>query len=99
MKKQIDDNFLADSIANLLMQGLTPSEIRNQLDVTTNQYLRVVYKHMKLNYVVSTKSELIKEIESELFICLDEYKNNPSALVSKRIDALSSRYQSLNYYN
>ena len=99
MKKQIDDNFLADSIANLLMQGLTPSEIRNQLDVTTNQYLRVVYKHMKLNYVVSTKSELIKEIESELFICLDEYKHNPSALVSKRIDALSSRYQSLNYYN
>lgn len=99
MKQQIDELHLADTIADLLMQGLTPSEIRNQLDITTNKYLRVVYNFMRLNHVPSTKSELIKEIESELFICLDEYKHNPSALVSKRIDALSSRYQSINYYN
>jgi hypothetical protein len=42
---------------------------------------------------------MIKEIEDELFICLSEYQVNPSELVNKRIEALKSRYASLNYYN
>ena len=99
MKSEIDDQIMADNIADCLMQGMTPSEIKHKYLLTDNRYLRMVGKFMRLNGVIKTNSEMIKEIEDELFICLAEYQVNPSELVNKRIEALKSRYASLNYYN
>jgi histidyl-tRNA synthetase len=88
---------LADKIADLLMQGLTTIEIKKnlRLEINDNKYLRVVYNFMKLNPQPKTQSQLIKEIESELFICLDEYKINPCKLVDSRIESLKHRYSTI----
>ena len=99
MKAEIDDQIMADNIADCLMQGMTQSEIKRKYCLTDNRYLRMVNKFMQLNRVIKTNSETIKEIENELFICLEEYQVNPSELVNKRIEALKSRYTTINYYN
>lgn len=86
---------LSDKIADLLMQGLTPTEIKKELEINDNKYLRVVYNFMKLNPQPKTQSQLIKEIESELFICLEEYKINHCKLVNSRIESLKHRYSTI----
>jgi hypothetical protein len=99
MKEQIDEQMMADNIADCLMQGLTPSEIKRKFCLSDNKYMSLVGRFLRLNGVFKTQSEIIKEIESELFICLEEYQINPSELINKRIEALKSRYTTINYYN
>jgi DNA-binding CsgD family transcriptional regulator len=99
MNEQIDEQMMADNIADCLMQGLTPSEIKMKLNISSSKYLFLVGHLLRLNGVFKTQSEIIKEIESELFIYLEEYQINPSELINKRIESLKSRYTTINYYN